>query len=268
VKAAGAMQLLDLHYSDSWADPSHQDKPKQWADLHGTALETKVYDYTVNTLTTFKKAGVLPEMVQVGNEIAPGMIWPDGQLSKDPESWTRFAALINAGVRGVRAVEDPKHPIQIMIHIHGGGREGHPQHFFKHLARFVKDYDLIGLSFYPGDNETLSILKSNMAELANTYHKEIIVAETAYPNRPIPEMKSVSDLEWPTTPEGQRDFLLALRTAIDDVPDHRGAGFIYWYPEAIKLPHLWTWRSGALALFDEHGLPLPSMEIYKKDLPK
>ena len=57
-------------------------------------------------------------------------------------------------------------------------------------------------------------------------------------------------------------------TAIDDVPDHRGAGFIYWYPEAIKLPHLWTWRSGALALFDEHGLPLPSMEAYKKDLPK
>ena len=39
IKAADMGFLLDFHYSDTWADPGHQNKPSKWADLHGAELE-------------------------------------------------------------------------------------------------------------------------------------------------------------------------------------------------------------------------------------
>ena len=265
VKAAGMGLLLDLHYSDTWADPEHQFKPKAWADLHGEALEKKVQAYTVETLAAFKKAGVMPEMVAVGNEIAPGMLWPDGKISYKgegaAESWKSFARLINAGIRGVRAAEDAGRTIPVMIHIHGGGRPDAPVWFFEQLTPLVTDFQYIGLSFYPGNRETLGNLSTNLSQLATRFDKDIIVAETAYPNAPIDELKE-SGLDWPQTPAGQKDFLIELQKAIHETPGGHGRGFIYWYPEAILMPKLWTWREGRLALFDKSGHPLPALEAF------
>ena len=82
IKDAGATFILDIHYSDTWADPQHQVKPAAWKDLPFEALEKKVHDYTESVIAQLKSDGCLPQIVQIGNEITPGMLWPDGQLLK------------------------------------------------------------------------------------------------------------------------------------------------------------------------------------------
>jgi arabinogalactan endo-1,4-beta-galactosidase len=109
IKDAGFLFLLDFHYSDVWADPGKQYKPISWRSLSYTDLVKKVRSYTKESLEAFKKAGALPDMVQVGNEIVGGMIWPDGSTSK----MKQFAELVNAGIDGVEDVSDD---IEIFIH--------------------------------------------------------------------------------------------------------------------------------------------------------
>ena len=69
IKQEGFDFLLDFHYSDWWADPGQQRKPKAWENLHGTELEEAVYTYTKKVLCALKEAGAMPDMVQIGNEI-------------------------------------------------------------------------------------------------------------------------------------------------------------------------------------------------------
>src|SRR3990172_703213 len=94
--------LLDFHYSDTWADPGKQFKPAAWAGQSGVQLQNTVRDYTRDTIIAFKDAGVMPDMVQIGNEISNGMIWPDGRLFvpglTEAQEYDRLAALISAGI--------------------------------------------------------------------------------------------------------------------------------------------------------------------------
>ncbi|HCO97820.1 MAG: Arabinogalactan endo-1,4-beta-galactosidase [Thermotoga sp. 50_1627] len=71
--------LIDFHYSDWWADPGKQSKPKAWRDLHGEDLQKALYDYTKFVLEYMKERGVHVDMVQLGNELNNGFLWPDGQ---------------------------------------------------------------------------------------------------------------------------------------------------------------------------------------------
>ena len=80
IKSAGAQLLLDFHYSDTWADPGNQTKPKAWQDLDLDGLEMAVFEHSRDVISRMRAAGVLPEMVQIGNEIDPGILWPEGKL--------------------------------------------------------------------------------------------------------------------------------------------------------------------------------------------
>ena len=264
VKSSGAAFLLDLHYSDTWADPGHQAKPKEWADLHGAALEQKVHDYTADVLASLKADGTLPDLVQVGNEITPGMVWPDGRLGgKTPaeraEHWRAFAGLVKAGVKAVRKASTAAHPIQVMIHIDGGDRQGLAKWWFDHFQKENVDYDLIGLSFYPAASGegAFDHLKANLADAAK-YGKGVIVAEVAYPHRPDAEVRAGGI--WPATPAGQVAALKDVMAAVKAVP--QGRGVIYWYPESIPVKGLDIWMGGANALFDAHGNALPALAAF------
>ena len=83
-KESGFKFLLDYHYSDTWADPGKQFIPKAWTGMSHSQLVKAVFEYTRETIKAFREAGVLPEMVQIGNEVINGMLWPDGKL---PENW-------------------------------------------------------------------------------------------------------------------------------------------------------------------------------------
>jgi arabinogalactan endo-1,4-beta-galactosidase len=162
--------LLDFHYSDTWADPQKQYKPKAWAELDFTTLADSVKTYTARVLFALQQQGTLPDMVQVGNEINHGLLWPDGEIGKPDQ----LATLLKAGVEGVEKV-DPAIPV--MMHIALGGQNDEAVFWLDNmLARGVK-FDIIGLSYYPRWHGTLDDLKSNLNDLMKRYNKPLNVVE-------------------------------------------------------------------------------------------
>jgi beta-galactosidase len=170
IKAAGMKFLLDFHYSDYWADPQHQITPAGWSKLDFNSLKDSVYQYTKYVMQTLKNQGTAPDMVQVGNEINHGMIWPDGAIN----NLDSLANLIYAGVRGVKEVNPST---AIMLHIALGGQNEEARWFLDNMLKRKVPFDVIGLSYYPKWHGTLSDLKNNMSDLAKRYHKYVMVAE-------------------------------------------------------------------------------------------
>ena len=170
IKAAGMKFLLDLHYSDYWADPQQQFKPEAWRNLDFDELQEAVTKYTSEVLKTMKDEEVMPDMVQIGNEINHGMLWPDGHIG-NPDG---LADLLKAGINGVNNVDSS---IPIMMHIALGGQNDEAVFWLDNMiARGVK-FDIIGLSYYPRYHGTLNDLNNNLHDLIKRYHKPVNVVE-------------------------------------------------------------------------------------------
>jgi arabinogalactan endo-1,4-beta-galactosidase len=225
VKDAGMKFLLDFHYSDTWADPGKQYKPISWQNLTTVAqLAAKVRSYTKETLETFKAAGVLPDMVQVGNEVVSGMIWPEGRnySSGGKGSWADFAALVNAGIDGVRDV-DPN--IKIMMHTIN---ERNPNGWLTNLRNNgVTRVDVLGLSYYTqwhGQPDSLQRVATAFAASNSSNNIKIAVAEYSGNHRLI------------------NDIIFGL-------PNNKGFGTFVWEPadwsDGSYGATLFDWKSGA-----------------------
>lgn len=239
IKASGALLLLDLHYSDTWADPGHQETPVAWRGLDFDGLEQQVETYSRSTIAAFKAAGAMPDWVQVGNEITRGMLWPMAQVRvpgatqtdlpatyDDSTQWDHLTRLLEAGVRGVKAGAGDTPP-RIAIHIDKGGDWATTKWFFDHIEAAHVPYDIIAQSFYPPwRHGTLEGLRQNMTESVRRYDKDFLVAETGY-------LRSQSAdnpfMLWPTTPEGRLQFMVDLVNTVRKSP--RGIGVMYWAPE-------------------------------------
>ncbi|MDB5089521.1 MAG: cellulase family glycosylhydrolase [Mucilaginibacter sp.] len=170
IKAAGMKFLLDFHYSDYWADPQQQNKPAAWADQDFIALKKSLYNYTANVMQQLKDQGTTPDMVQVGNEINHGIVWPDGAIN----NLDSLSQLLYQGIKAVKAVS-PK--TIIMLHIALGGQSAESQFFLDNMAKRNVPFDVIGLSYYPKWHGTPADLKNNMTGLAKRYNKQVMVAE-------------------------------------------------------------------------------------------
>jgi arabinogalactan endo-1,4-beta-galactosidase len=249
-KALGFGLLLDFHYSDDWADPGHQITPVAWQKLNHRQLTEAVFTYTRDTIAKFREAGVLPDMVQIGNEATSGILWPDGKL---PDNWGNFADLISAGIRGVSDGSGAERKPKIMIHIDKGGDIDATRWFFSNLAAAHVNFDVIGQSYYPWWEGSLNDLRANLNFMAKEYRKPIIVAETAYSWHPDNYTKKPGP--FPETPEGQRAFLEALAKVVAATPDGLGRGIFWWEP-AVRGP---LSRRG---LFDDHGDSLPALDVF------
>jgi arabinogalactan endo-1,4-beta-galactosidase len=251
-KTMGFKLLLDFHYADDWADPGKQPTPEAWKNLTHPQLVDAVFAYTRDTLSAFKEARVMPDMVQVGNEITHGMLWPDGKL---PENWDNFAQLVKAGIDGVRAASGSQQSPLIMIHIDRGGDVAGTKYFFDKLASYKVAFDVIGQSYYPWWQGSLNDLRANLEFTIERYGKDVYIVETAYNwepgnyiNRPGP---------FPETPEGQRDFLDELNRIVMAARGGHGKGIFWWEP-AVR---------GDLAqrgFFDNQGNVLPVISVYDR----
>ncbi len=198
VKSAGMYLLLDFHYSDYWADPQQQYKPQRWANLDYNTLKDSVETYTTNVLLALKKQSALPDMVQVGNEINHGLLWPDGHIG-NPDL---LAGLLKAGVAGVEAV-DPEIPV--MMHIALGGQNDESVFWLDNmLARGVK-FDIIGISYYPRWHGTPADLDFNLRDLISRYHKPVNVVEYS-------------------------DFKQEVHDLVFSLPNSMGKGACIWEP--------------------------------------
>jgi len=204
IKAAGLKLLLDFHYSDYWADPQQQNKPLAWAGLEYPALRDTLRSYTASVLRSLEAQGTLPDMVQIGNEINHGLLWPEGHIG----NLDQLAGLLSAGVEGVAAVSPS---VPVMMHIALGGQNDEARFWLDNmLARGVR-FDVIGLSYYPRWHGTLEDLSGNLRDLVTRYHKPVNVVEYSDFKRPVHEV-------------------------VFGLPDDLGKGAAIWEPLG--------WRSG------------------------
>ena len=300
-KAHGMDILLDLHYSDFWADPGKQFKPKAWENMDVSQLEQAVYNYTTEIMDICKENSCLPDMVQTGNELSNGMLWPDGQIFDDktaaslgrtPE-YDNLACFVSAGIRAAKAAAPG---IKTMIHLDNGGNNELYRRWFDNYIKRGEDFDIIGLSYYPFWHGTLDDLSANMADIAKRYGKELIVAEVSmgftmedykdYEKLDDKERKGmatrqelVDKIEYPMTKEGQAGFMKDLLDRICKVPGGLGTGFFYWEPgwipvqgsgwatkeslEYIKDPGPCGNEWANQALFDYNGNVLPALKLIR-----
>lgn len=170
IKAAGMGFLLDFHYSDNWADPGKQYIPSAWKDLSYLVLQDSVRAFTQNVLMALKHQGTLPDMVQVGNEINHGMMWPIARINH----LDTLAGLLKAGIAGVKAAGSN---IKIMLHIACGGQNQESRFFVDNMLARGVQFDIIGESYYPEWHGTPTDLKNNITDLAARYKQDVIVVE-------------------------------------------------------------------------------------------
>ncbi|MGE5356920.1 MAG: beta-galactosidase GalA [Deltaproteobacteria bacterium] len=170
VKKAGMKLLLDFHYSDYWADPGKQYKPAAWQNISFEALRDSVYNYTANVIRALKQQGTTPDMVQIGNEINHGMLWPEGHVN----NLDRLAQLFKSGHDAVLSI-DPS--IIIMLHIALGGQNDETVFFIDNMLKRGVEFDVIGQSYYPQWHGTLDDLKHNLHNMLKRYDKDLIVVE-------------------------------------------------------------------------------------------
>lgn len=263
-KAAGQSILLDFHYSDTWADPGKQGIPKSWPKNDFPALVAKVESYTDETLRTFAKEGVFPELVQIGNEINNGLLWPQGRILKGKSDWDHAFALFNAASRGVRRGTPAGRKVRIVLHTATGGQVETTATFHREMQQRGLDYDVAGLSFYPWWNGSFEGLKENARQLATTFGKEVLVAETAFPWNEGSKRQEFfgGHYPWPKTPAGQAAFLRDVSEVIHSLPDHRGIGVIWWHPDSIPVRNTKVWLVGSCALWRPDGSPLPAIDAF------
>ena len=274
-RALGLKVLIAFHYSDFWADPGKQAKPAAWEGHSKDQLVKDVYDYTAKVLKDFQAQGTQPDMIQVGNEIMNGMMWPEGKFPGN-DNGKELARLVQAGLQAIHD-NDPKHEIRTMIHLADGGNNWIYQNFFNALINDnkVNDFDVIGLSYYPFWHGTLDDLSNNINDISKRYNKDVTVVETAfgYTNENFDKMPNAYGAAeeciggFRSTPQGQASGLRAVMERVAKVPNNRGLGMFYWAPDWYAVPNV-GWKTGEgnewdnLAMFDNNGRALESMDVW------
>ena len=241
----GMKVMIDFHYSDSWADPSQQRKPKAWESHDFPTLLNDLYNYTFEVMTAMKTAGVSPEWVQVGNEIPGGMIYPEGSSA----NWPQLAQLINKGYDAIKMVSPDS---KVILHVDQGNNSDRFRWWFDTATANGAKYDVIGLSYYPywlegKPDYTLSIedLAANLNDMASRYGKEVMVVEVGGEDDKV---------------QNTYDMLIAVQKKVKEVPDGKGLGVFYWEPEGAR-----SWSHYALSSWGDDGRPSRALDAFLEE---
>ena len=252
--------LLDFHYSDHWADPAKQKKPAAWEKLDFEDLRKAVYDYTHRVLVELSKNDALPDMVQIGNEVRSGMLFPDGAVP----DYRSLAKLINAGIKAVRDISES---IEVLIHLDQGGRFFSLREWLDAMfAAGMKKIDAIAVSFYPFWHGTYKDLKETMTQLIDRYDLPVYVVETAHPWRHCELDYVNSDMMklcgFPAGVEEQRKSLQLIMQIAAEVSGKRRTGVFYWEPLCFTGHNLGNWDEN-MGMMDTEGKLLPSFTVFR-----
>ncbi|OUD37073.1 glycosyl hydrolase 53 family protein [Flavobacterium sp. FPG59] len=228
VKQAGLKVWLTVHFSDDWADPAVQTTPASWKNLSFTDLKAAVVTYTTTILTEIN-----PDIIQIGNEINTGLLWPQGHLINQEAQCIDLLKTASATIRS-------KAP-STKIMFHYAGVSATDTNWFFNKVKSI-DYDYIGLSYYPlWHGKDMAAVKTTIDALGKNFSKKVIIAETAYPftlswndwTNNIMGLESQLISGFPATPEGQKSFVLAIKDLVKS--STYGQGFAYWGGEWVSF---------------------------------
>lgn len=241
-KKWGMQVMINFHYSDSWADPSKQRKPKAWENFDFPSLLQAMYAYTHEVMVSLDSAGIQPEWAQVGNEIPGGMLYPEGSV----ENWPQLAQLINQGYDAIKHVSPET---QVILHIDKGNDNDRFRWWFDAANTYGAKYDIIGLSYYPYWQEgqpdyTLSIdnLGNNLNDLIARYNKEVMVVE-------------VGGID--TAVQNTYNMLVAVIQKVLEVPEKKGLGVFYWEPQGAR-----SWSRYPLSAWGDDQRPTKALDAF------
>ena len=235
--------MINFHYSDSWADPAKQFKPKAWEKHSFAELLNDVHNHTFDVINALKVAGVTPEWVQVGNEIPGGMLWPEGST----DNWPQLGQLLNKGYDAVKAVDKN---IKVIVHVDEGNNNEKFRTFFDNATAQKVRYDVIGLSYYPywikkDYTETIADLQFNLNDMAQRYGKEVMIVEVGGEDDKV---------------QNTYELLTATIKAVKNVPNNKGIGVLYWEPQGAR-----SWSHYALSAWQADGKPSPALNAFKEN---
>jgi arabinogalactan endo-1,4-beta-galactosidase len=270
---AGMHVLLDFHYSDDWADPQKQTIPAAWAADIGDAdkLATHVYEYTRDVLSRLNARGLLPYMVQVGNETNTQMLRP-ADTKGLPIDWARNAKILNAGIRAVREARaaDGSSP-KVMLHV---AQPENVEPWFAAAAEAgVRDFDYIGVSYYPKwSTFNMNQAQAALATIRQRFKADIIVVEVSYPWTLRDAGDKASNIlgedsllrGYPATPGGQQRF---MNDVVQMTLKAGGVGVVYWEPAWVstKCPTRWGigshWENATLFDFRKGNELTPAADF-------
>ncbi|KAJ6481686.1 glycoside hydrolase family 53 protein [Mycena sanguinolenta] len=262
--AAGMAIYLDMHYSDTWADPGHQAIPAGWpTTLSG--LNTQIFTYTQSVVAAFVAQGTPATFIEVGNEINDGMLWPVGQISVN--GYSPLSQLLHSAVNGARSSSST---IRTVIHLANGwdgeGANSWRLSRFSLTAGMPQDLLCPGFSFYPfyGTGATFSALQSSLQALVTKYNKNVMVAETDWPAVSC-SGTALSQPAIASSPAGQQTWVLDIRNVLSALTGGNGIGIIYWEPGWVGNAGLGSACSDAL-LVSSSGTTRTSIAMFSADM--
>lgn len=288
--------MLDIHYSDFWADPGKQFIPKSWKERNVEELSEKVYSYTVDVLKEIINQGIELSYIQVGNEITNGMLWPVGRLTENEDgsrgNYPNLISLLRAGIRACREIT-PK--TELILHLERSYDQKVYNEFLDQMKNADVDYDIIGMSYYPYWHGSFEQYFANVENIKR-YGKKIMTVEIGYAftledyikDDGVGGIKLVINEDnadsfeflnsYPISREGQAKF---IHDFIEQAKIHALDGIFWWEPlwipgegicwaspeakeythETDKLSCRNEWANQCL--FDYEGKKLPAFDEYK-----
>ena len=249
---AGQRIMIDIHYSDFFADPSHQTIPAAWQNYDYETMLEAVREHTLDVLNALKEKGIEPEWVQIGNETPNGMLWPLGRVDKEQGNWEQYAGFT---AMGYKAAKEVFKDIIVIVHVDNAYEQR--DWFWKSMSEHGGRWDMIGLSHYPMMSawnggktwqEMNELAEENIKRLIRDWHCKVMIAEVG---------TFAND---PTSVSVMADFIERI-TAIDSC-----AGIFYWEPEvyggwrpAEYIPL--GWGSYGMGAFTEEGEPSETLRV-------
>ena len=241
IKGAGLSFVLDFHYSDTWADPAAQSVPAEWGNLSVDEYTEKLYSYTKAVLQYLVSVGVVPDMIQTGNEISYGLMYSNSSgLFVDylsDKNWDKFAAMLKSAGKACREVCPNA---KIILHIERVPQPLNCAKFANYMKQYEVDYDIFGLSYYPMYHGNLAYLETALNKIEEATDKTIMIMETGYNTAYYPtDAKYDCQSIWPATESGQSLFIEQLVAKLNT--HERVKGLYYWFPEENESASLgWT----------------------------
>ena len=278
-RAQGMAILLDFHYSDTWADPENQKIPAAWKNIKDIAvLRDSVYNYTQSTLSYLNAKGLMPELVQIGNETNCGFLYteaPDGfpVCNVCNGAWQQMGTVVNGAIDAVKTVAaNSTVKTKILLHV---ADPKNVEWWFDNMTTkgAVTGFDMIGFSYYPLWHTTVGLeqLSDKIATFRSKYNRPVLILETAYPwttgsndnyNNHFGSQSAIAG--YPYTKKGQSDIMIKMT---QEVLDGGGQGIIYWEPAWISSQMKDLWGTGSswenCAFFDFAGNTVEAIDYTK-----